>query len=119
MRILVVDDDDDMTELIGGFLAHRGWTVDTASTVEDARRALRDAEYHVLVTDLHLPDGLGMSLLEPSPPAYLCAAILLTGGRDELVRRRSEALGFRKCLVKPQSGSDLVEAILSVTSEVP
>jgi len=110
----VVEDDDDLAELVAGFLARRGWTVDTASTAADARRALHGVEYDVLVADLFLPDGLGLSLLEPPPPVPPGMAILLTGARDEALRRRSEAVGFQKCLAKPLSGSELVEAILSL-----
>ena len=111
MRILVVDDDADSAELMACILERQGWSVDTMSTAEDARRALRNVDYQILVTDLYLPDGLGLSLLEPAPPANLHAAILVTGALDENNRRKSEALGFHRCFAKPLSAADLVGAI--------
>lgn len=113
MRILVVDDDDDSAALLACLFERQGWEVDTSHSAESARRALRDVEYNVLVTDLYLPDGLGTDLLEPSPPPHLRTAILLTGALDEPQRRRSEAIGFHKCLAKPLNAPDLIEAIRS------
>jgi DNA-binding response OmpR family regulator len=116
MKILVVDDDEDSAALLACILERQGWSVDTVSAVGEARRALQATQYQVLVTDLYLPDGLGIDLLEPPPPGRLIA-ILVTGAADQAERRRSEALGFHRCLAKPLSGSDLIEAIRSLVKE--
>lgn len=116
MKILVVDDDDDSAALLVCLLERQGWSVDTSSTAEAARRALRDPSYEVLVTDLYLPDGLGLSLLEPSPPKNLRAAILVTGAPDEPQRRKSQSLGFHRCFAKPLNGAELVSAIRALAT---
>lgn len=115
MRILVVEDDDDSAALLVCLFERQGWSVDTASSVCEGRRALSKDEYGVLVTDFNLPDGTGVSLLEPGRPRHLCAAVLVTGALDERERRESEAAGFQRCLSKPLSGHDIVEAIRSLT----
>lgn len=110
-RILVVEDDDDSAALLVCLFEREGWTVDTVSSLAEARKALDRSAYSVLVTDLNLPDGNGLSLLETARPRELRAALLVTGALDDLQRRRSEALGFQGCLCKPLSGTDIVDAI--------
>jgi len=117
MKILVVDDDEDNAELLGNLLERQGWTVVIASSLEEGRRALREGEFRVLITDLYLPDGIGLSLLEPEPPAYPCVAILVTGALDEPLRRKSKALGFHRCFPKPLSASELTSAIHLLTRD--
>lgn len=111
VRILVVEDDDDSAALLVCLFERQGWGVDTVASLSEARRALGRADYGVLVTDLHLPDGSGVDLLGPSHPRASQKAFLVTGAFDEPLRSRSEALGFAGCLCKPLSGTDIVDAI--------
>ena len=115
MKILVVEDDDDSAALLVCLFERQGWSVDTVSCVREAQKALSREEYGVLVTALNLPDGTGYSLLTPARPERLCAAVLVTGAMDERERRESEAVGFQRCLSKPLSGPDIVDAIRSLT----
>ena len=115
MRILVVDDDEDSAVLLRYLLERQGWKVDTTGTAAQAKRALHDVEYQVLVTDLYLPDGLGLSLLDP-PPSGLFAAVLVSGALDEANRKESRALGFHRCFAKPVSAPELVRAIRSLAA---
>jgi DNA-binding response OmpR family regulator len=116
MKILVVEDDEDSAALLAAILERQGWKVDTACSAEGARRALDRDRYEVLVTDLYLPDGLGVSLLDP-PPSGLRAAVLVSGALDEAHRRKSRALGFQRCFAKPVSAPELVSAIRALASQ--
>lgn len=118
IRILVVEDDDDSAALLVCLFERQGWGVDTVSSVAAARRAFGGAQYAVLVTDLHLPDGSGTDLLEEARPAALRTALLVTGALDEPLRLRSRALGFQMCLCKPLSGTDIVDAIRTTLPHV-
>lgn len=62
-RILVVDDEPDLLTLYELALIREGHQVQTASTLAEARSALAEATFDVLITDMRLPDGLGMELL--------------------------------------------------------
>jgi two-component system response regulator PilR (NtrC family) len=119
MNVLVVDDDEDTTALMSMALAREGWQVDTVPTLAAARAALMRGRYSVLVTDLHMPDGSGMSLLAEPPPHPLQAAIVVTGTGDEQQRRTCLELGFGRCLTKPLTGSEIVAAIRSLLAKVP
>ena len=62
-RILVVDDEPDLLTLYELALIREGHQVQAASTLAEARSALAEATFDVLITDMRLPDGLGMELL--------------------------------------------------------
>lgn len=64
MKILLVDDQDALVELISEHFTERGFLVDAVGTLEEAREALASASYDLLVLDLALPDGDGKELLE-------------------------------------------------------
>lgn len=63
MSILVVDDEADLRELYELTLAREGYSVDTAESVEAAWRLMQHTRYELLITDMRLPDGLGLDLI--------------------------------------------------------
>lgn len=80
-RVLVVDDEPELVELIGELVRKQvDCRVIGASTIAQARKVLASSPIHVLVTDVNLPDGDGMSLLptlhQHQPNA---GAIIITG----------------------------------------
>ncbi len=62
MRVLLVEDDDELRVLAAEGLVRRGCTVDTARTISDARDALCMARYDVVLVDRGLPDGDGLAI---------------------------------------------------------
>jgi two-component system response regulator PilR (NtrC family) len=62
-RILVVDDEPDLRTLYELTLLREGYLVDTAPDLEQARTLLAAQRYEVVITDMRLPDGSGMSLI--------------------------------------------------------
>ncbi len=111
VRVLVVDDDEDTGALLGLFLSHEGWDITLASGVLQARAALAKTNFSALVTDVNLPDGNGLTLLEAGRSPHLRAAVVLTGSRNETERQRSEDSGFDAYFVKPVDGGELVLAM--------
>jgi two-component system response regulator GlrR len=63
-RLMVVDDEEDLCELIAMRLEHHGYEVVTETSCRGARRALRNELVDVLVLDLRLEDGDGLTLLD-------------------------------------------------------
>jgi two-component system response regulator PilR (NtrC family) len=61
-RILVVDDEADLRELLEITLLKMGLDVDSAATLREAR-GLGNTEYALVLTDMRLPDGLGLELV--------------------------------------------------------
>jgi two-component system, NtrC family, response regulator PilR len=62
-RILVVDDEPDLRELLEITLLKMGLDVDSAATVREARTLLGQKAYALVLTDMRLPDGLGLELV--------------------------------------------------------
>jgi two-component system response regulator PilR (NtrC family) len=62
-RILVIDDEADLRELLEITLVKMGLDVDSASTVREARALLGQTEYALVLTDMRLPDGTGLELV--------------------------------------------------------
>lgn len=63
-RLLVVDDEPDLRTLYELTLLREGYAVDTAGSVDDAWHHLQANTYSVVITDMRLPDGLGLDLLQ-------------------------------------------------------
>jgi two-component system copper resistance phosphate regulon response regulator CusR len=63
MRILLVEDDPDLAELVALGLRNESYAVDVAGTYADADELLRVTSYDVACVDLGLPDGDGLDLV--------------------------------------------------------
>ena len=62
--VLVVDDEPDLRTLYELTLLREGYRVETAATVDDAREVLRGRRFDAMITDMRLPDGSGLDLLQ-------------------------------------------------------
>lgn len=62
--ILVVDDEPDLRTLYELTLLRAGYQVATAATLQEARQQLQSVRFDVVITDMRLPDGFGMELLQ-------------------------------------------------------
>jgi DNA-binding response OmpR family regulator len=63
MKILLVDDDAMITELLSVKLGEKGYVVECASNGYDALTKLTNNNYDLLITDLMMPDVSGLTLL--------------------------------------------------------
>jgi two-component system response regulator PilR (NtrC family) len=61
--VLVIDDEPDLRALYELTLLREGYRVEAAGTLAEARQLLEQARYDAVITDMRLPDGLGMELL--------------------------------------------------------
>lgn len=62
--ILVVDDEPDLRTLYELTLLRQGYRVATAGTLQEARELLQTQRFDVVISDMRLPDGFGMALLQ-------------------------------------------------------
>src|ERR1700730_3645658 len=63
MRLLVVEDNEQLAELLAKGLQAAGYGTDVLSCLEEASTVLRTTFYAALILDLGLPDGDGLALL--------------------------------------------------------
>jgi two-component system response regulator PilR (NtrC family) len=62
-RVLVVDDEADLRELLEITLLKMGLDVDSTETLQHARQLFAEKDYQLVLTDMRLPDGLGLELV--------------------------------------------------------
>lgn len=62
--ILVIDDEPDLRTLYELTLLREGYRVETASSVAEARAHLQAKRFDAVITDMRLPDGFGMEVLQ-------------------------------------------------------
>ncbi len=109
-RILVVDDEPDITALVAYHLAKAGFRVSTASTGPDALKAASDERPDIVILDLMLPGISGYDVLEElrkREETRDVGVILLTARREETDRIRGLSLGADDYLTKPFSPQEL------------
>jgi len=111
LRILLVEDNTETGALLCRILERRGYKVDHASTMELALRFADAGGYDVLLSDIGLPDGSGLELMQTLRKTRRIPGIAMSGfGMDEDLRRSREA-GFSEHLIKPLSIAKLEEAL--------
>jgi two-component system response regulator PilR (NtrC family) len=64
VQILVVDDEPDLRTLYELTLLRAGYRVDTAEGLAQAKQLLNERHFDVIITDMRLPDGLGLELIQ-------------------------------------------------------
>ncbi len=64
MKILLVEDNVRLSELVKKNLIKSGFVTDIAKDIEEAVHNLKNYSYDAIVLDLNLPDGNGMSFLK-------------------------------------------------------
>ncbi|MBK8113672.1 MAG: sigma-54-dependent Fis family transcriptional regulator [Candidatus Accumulibacter sp.] len=62
-RVLVVDDEADIRELLDLTVARMGLSADCAASVAEARHLLEQQRYQLCITDMRLPDGDGLEIV--------------------------------------------------------
>ena len=113
-RILVVDDDGQLTAFLRRFLNKQGFEADTAATAAEARASLKSVSYALVVLDLNLPDGDGLEVAGEIRHASGTPVIMLTA-RDEVYDRIvGLEVGADDYVTKPYEPRELLARIKSV-----
>jgi len=101
LRILLVEDHEDTNRSLTQLLQRRGYEVLPAETMAKAMELAAAKEFDVLVSDIGLPDGSGIELMQQLSSERPVFGIALTGfGMEEDIRRSHEG-GFEYHLIKP------------------
>ncbi|HXE58898.1 MAG TPA: response regulator transcription factor [Gemmatimonadales bacterium] len=109
-RVLVVDDEPDITALVAYHLAKGGYRVSTAANGPDALKAAREERPDIVILDVMLPGVSGYDILAEMrrrEETKDVGVILLTARREEADRIRGLSLGADDYLTKPFSPHEL------------
>ena len=106
MRVLIVDDDMGVSQMLLKLFSQSGLTSDVSHSVADALDFIRQTRYDLAVCDVDLPDGNGITLahalLKVEPSVRL---VMISGDPDNLDKARDS--GLSRCLQKPFDLGDL------------
>lgn len=120
-RCLVVDDETDIRELVVLTLERMGIQAESASNVTDAKHMLHSFSYDLCLTDMRLPDGLGLELVQHINAQFpgLPVAVITAYGSAENAVSALKAGAF-DYITKPISLKQLrplVESALKLSSQ--
>jgi putative two-component system response regulator len=102
VRILLVDDEPHVSELLSRWLTLDGYSCNTASSGEDALKLLHDQPYHLLVSDIMMPGISGIELLKIVRTSFPdLAVIMVTAVADRKTAVVTLELGAYGYVIKP------------------
>jgi two-component system phosphate regulon response regulator PhoB len=116
-RVLVVDDEPDITALVAYHLAKNGFRVSTAANGPDALRAVADESPALIILDRMLPGMTGdevLATVRASAESRDVPVLMLTARKEELDRVRGLSLGADDYLTKPFSTKELVLRVAAI-----
>lgn len=112
--ILIVDDDDAMTDVLALRLQKQGFETITVATGEHGLERARSQQPALIVLDLRLPDADGFEVcqqLADSPETCAIPVIILSGLEEPDILRRCRAAGCQFFLRKPYDPNALLTLI--------
>ena len=116
-RVLVVDDDRQVLGLLRRILAGAGYAVSTAADVREAVASLDRWSFDLLLCDVELPDGTGLTVVEHALSGSPHIAAFMVSGLDDVeLADRALAAGAFGYLVKPFTANDVLRSVLSAVS---
>jgi DNA-binding response OmpR family regulator len=102
VRILVIEDDEEMRSLLEDFLKEEGYEADSVRNGSEAFRKLTQGPFNLVITDIRMPGLTGLDILSAVKKLRLdMPVIVITAFGGEEVRRRSIARGADGYLEKP------------------
>ena len=118
-RILVVDDDQRLRELVVRYLSEQGFEARAVSDAQGMDRQLARERYDLIVLDLMLPGEDGLAICrrlrsDKAPPGEATAIIMLTAKGDEVDRIVGLEMGADDYLPKPFNPRELVARVNAV-----
>ncbi|HEY9881945.1 MAG TPA: ATP-binding protein, partial [Leptolyngbyaceae cyanobacterium] len=123
VRVLVVDDEADMRELIAIILEQAGAIAQTAASATEALVTFAQFQPTLLISDIGMPDINGYMLMQqirsqPSQQGGLIPAIALTAYAGEYDQQQALKVGFQQHIAKPVEPEELVKAIVNLVRPV-
>lgn len=113
-RVLVVEDDPTVAEVVGSYLVRAGHEVAAAGSVAGALEQAARTPPDVVVLDVMLPDGTGLDLCTRLRGEAGCAVVLLSALASAADRIAGLENGADDYLVKPFSPRELVLRVAAV-----
>lgn len=113
-RILIIDDDRSLCEMLSEFLEKRGFHAEFACSGQAGLRKVKESPPDLVILDVMIPDLDGFEILKEIRSTYE-VPILMFSGRDESVDRvLGLELGSDDYVVKPSSPQEILARINAI-----
>jgi len=117
VKILVVEDDVDVSKTLAGFLIKTGFKVKSSNSAEEAEEILKNEEINMVLTDIKLPGTDGITLTKNIKKKYNLDVIVLTGYSSEYSYEDAIRNGASDLIFKPIKLNELLLRINRVIKE--
>jgi PAS domain S-box-containing protein len=121
-RVLIIDDEPNVQDVLAKSLVSRGYTVAAAGNGEDGLKRLAESEFDVILCDFRMPGLSGMDFyrrIQSERPALASKIIFITGDTANLVTRRFIEENGLNILEKPFELPDLLQVIRLIGENPP
>lgn len=113
-RILIIDDDPELCDLVKRYLESEGFAVSVAHSGKQGIRAGLSGEYDLIVLDVMLPDIKGFEVLAEMRQRKRTPVLMLTAKGDEIDRVLGLEIGADDYLPKPFNPRELLARITAI-----
>lgn len=113
-RILIVDDDPDITKLLEVYLVDEGFEIEVAFTEQEMRACLAKSSFDLILLDILLPDGDGFDITRRLREQSNTAIILISRKNTDIDQIVGLELGADDYVTKPLEPRALLARIKSV-----
>ena len=115
MKILIIEDEEDILQLIKRYLKKEGYLCEEATTFRDGFLKINNYEYDCVIVDLNLPGGDGLKLISILREENPDTGIIITSARNKLEDRiQGLEIGADDYLTKPFNLPELNARIKAV-----
>ena len=112
-RVLVVDDDAEIRELLTSVLGRRDLTVDQAADGSEALDLLRQNTYSVVLLDLLMPNVDGFGVLDELGSAISTPVVLVITGAERAMLKELDPQRIHGVVRKPFDAEDLANLVVA------
>lgn len=113
-KILIIDDDEDLSFIISDMLESYGYSVTAAPDSETAFNLLSDKIFHIILLDINLPDSTGFELCEELRRTSTVPVIFASARTSETDRITGFDIGGDDYLPKPYSMKELLSRVNAI-----
>ena len=107
-RVLIIDDDERLAEMLAGYLSSRGYAIETRADARSGLVALGQWDFDALILDVMLPDGDGFEICRKVRAGSSIPILMLTARGDATDRVVGLELGADDYLPKPFDPRELL-----------
>lgn len=113
MRIMIIEDDKDLSELIKMYLIPEGWIIDIYNNGKEALKGLKDRKYNLILMDLLLPGLNGFDICKIIRKDSTIPIIMVTALERPIHKVQGLNIGADDYITKPFDPAELVARIKS------